>query len=38
MGQPLSALINQMAIGNTYTNAHTQANQPGEIRGQNIPR
>jgi hypothetical protein len=38
MGQPLSALVAEMATGNTYTNAHTPANPPGEIRGQNIPR
>lgn len=34
-GQPLSALIEQMADGNTYSNVHTLAHPSGEIRGQN---
>ena len=31
----LNDLINQMRLGNTYTNVHTTANGGGEIRGQN---
>jgi hypothetical protein len=34
-GQPLSALIAQMAVGFSYTNAHTTLHPGGEIRGQN---
>jgi hypothetical protein len=33
-GQPLSALLDAMKAGNTYTNVHTTANPGGEIRGQ----
>lgn len=33
-GMPLSALIQQMQVGNTYVNLHTVANPGGEIRGQ----
>jgi len=33
-GQPLSALIDAMKAGNTYTNIHTIQNPGGEIRGQ----
>ena len=34
-GQPLSALLAQMAAGNTYTNVHTTRFPGGEERGQN---
>lgn len=34
LGQPLSALINAMAAGNTYANVHTSQFPGGEIRGQ----
>ena len=37
-GQPLSALLSQMAAGNTYTNVHTTRFPSGEIRGQNETR
>ena len=33
-GQPLSALIDQIAAGNAYVNVHTTANPGGEIRAQ----
>lgn len=33
-GQPLSALIDEMAGGNAYVNVHTTQNPGGEIRGQ----
>lgn len=33
-GQPLSALVDAMRAGNTYTNVHTTQNPGGEIRGQ----
>lgn len=33
-GQPLSALIEAMAAGNTYVNVHTSQFPGGEIRGQ----
>jgi hypothetical protein len=36
-GQPLSALIDAMAAGNSYTNVHTMKHGSGEIRGQNAP-
>ncbi len=36
-GQPLSALITQMAAGQSYTNVHTMRHPSGEIRGQNEP-
>ena len=34
VGQPLSALIDEIRSGNAYVNVHTVANPPGEIRGQ----
>jgi hypothetical protein len=34
LGQPLSALIDQIEAGNTYVNVHTSAHTGGEIRGQ----
>lgn len=34
LGQPLSALVNAMAAGNTYANVHTSQFPGGEIRGQ----
>ncbi len=34
MGQPLSALINEIRSGNAYVNVHTVVNPAGEIRGQ----
>ena len=33
-GATLSDLVDEMAAGNSYVNVHTQANPPGEIRGQ----
>ncbi len=30
----LASLVEQMLAGNTYVNVHTEANRPGEIRGQ----
>ncbi len=36
-GQPLSALIAQMAAGQSYTNVHTMRHPAGEVRGQNEP-
>ena len=36
-GQPLSALIAEMAAGLSYTNVHTTRHPDGEIRGQNQP-
>lgn len=33
-GQPLSALLDEMAAGNAYVNVHTQDHPGGEIRGQ----
>ena len=33
-GATLSDLVGEMAAGNTYVNVHTQANPPGEVRGQ----
>lgn len=36
-GQPLGALIAQMAAGLSYTNVHTMRHPAGEIRGQNEP-
>ena len=37
-GQPLSALIDLMAAGQSYTNVHTTRHPNGEIRGQNEPQ
>ncbi|QJR37235.1 CHRD domain-containing protein [Gemmatimonas groenlandica] len=34
LGQPLTALIDQMRAGNIYVNLHTDANAGGEVRGQ----
>jgi hypothetical protein len=36
-GRPLSALIDLMAAGQSYTNVHTTRHPAGEIRGQNEP-
>ncbi|MBC8077514.1 MAG: CHRD domain-containing protein [Chloroflexales bacterium] len=37
-GQPLSALVEAIEAGNTYTNVHTDAHPAGEIRGQIVER
>jgi len=37
LGQPLSALVNEMISSNAYVNIHTVANAGGEIRGQIEP-
>ena len=35
-GEPVSALADEIAAGNTYVNVHTTANPAGEIRGQTL--
>lgn len=37
-GEPFSELVRQMALGNTYVNAHTERYPDGEIRGQIMRR
>lgn len=37
-GEPFAELVRQMALGNTYVNAHTERYPDGEIRGQIMRR